>query len=210
MRVIALIGNKGGAGKTTLCVNLAAALGAESPSVILDADPQQSSLQWQNMADGHQAINVIAAGDNVQQAYEELAEESYKNCLIDCPPSAQSQQMHDALGIADLAVVPVLPSPLDIWATVHIEQAVERARQHNPELKVILVINQFESRTRLSQLMERALAQLELPASKAFIKRRMIYKHCLLEGQTVHDLGSRGKAASEEIYQLIEEMEKYL
>ncbi|MDJ0832877.1 MAG: ParA family partition ATPase [Gammaproteobacteria bacterium] len=210
MPVIALIGNKGGAGKTTLCVNLAAALGTESPTVILDADPQQSSLQWQNMADDPQAVNVLAAGDDVHQAYSALADESYVNCLIDCPPSAQSKQMHDALTIADLAVVPVLPSPLDIWATVHIEQAVEQARQVNPELKVVLVINQFESRTRLSRLMERALAQLELPASKAFIKRRAIYRHSLLEGRTVHDVGARGKAASEEIHQLIKDIEEYL
>jgi len=210
MPTIALIGNKGGAGKTTLCVNLAAALASESPTVILDADPQQSSLQWQNMADGHPAVNVLSAAENVHQAYRELAEASYENCLIDCPPSAQSQQMHDALGIADLAVVPVLPSPLDIWATVHIEEAVEQARQSNPELKVLLVINQFESRTRLSRLMERALGELELPAAKAFIKRRAIYRHSLLEGRTVHDAGSRGKEASEEIYQLIQEMEKLL
>lgn len=210
MPVIALIGNKGGAGKTTLCVNLAAALGSESPTIILDADPQQSSLQWQNMADDPQAVNVLAAGDDVQQAFQALAADSYKHCLIDCPPSAQSQQMHDALSIADLAVIPVLPSPLDIWATVHIEQAVERARQVNPDLKVVLVINQFESRTRLSRLMERALAQLELPASKAFIKRRAIYRHSLLEGRTVHDVGARGKAASEEIHQLIKDIEEYL
>ena len=210
MPVIALIGNKGGAGKTTLCVNLAAALASESPTVILDADPQQSSLQWQNMADGHPAVNVLSAAENVHRAYRELAKDSYDHCLIDCPPSAQSQQMHDALSIADLAVVPVLPSPLDIWATVHIEQAVERARQDNPGLKVLLVINQFESRTRLSRLMERALEQLELPASHAYIKRRAIYRHSLLEGRTVHEVGSRGRAASDEIYQLIQEMEKFL
>ncbi len=210
MRVIALIGNKGGAGKTTLCINLAAAYGAYSPTVILDADPQQSSLQWQNMTEYEQAVNVLAAGDDVHQAYAALEDETYANCLIDCPPSAQSQQMHDALSIADLAVVPVLPSPLDIWATVHIEQAVARARQINPDLKVILVINQFESKARLSRLMERALAQLELPASKAFIKRRVIYRHSLLEGRTVHDIGFRGRAASAEIHQLIQDMEDYL
>lgn len=209
MPTIALIGNKGGAGKTTLCVNLAAALGKRRPTVVVDADPQQSSLQWQMIAEGHDAVDVVAGSDNVQQTHRELRDH-YVHCLIDCPPSAQSQQMHDALGIADLAVVPVLPSPLDIWATVHIEEAVEQARQSNPELKVLLVINQFESRTRLSRLMERALDELELPSAKAFIKRRAIYRHSMLEGRTVHDAGSRGKAASEEIYQFIQEMEKLL
>ena len=210
MRVIAIIGNKGGAGKTTLCVNVAAALGTRSNTIILDADPQQSSLQWQNMAEQEQPLTVFSAAGDVQEAHQSLEQQSIDNCLIDCPPSAQSQQMHDALCLADLALVPVLPSPLDIWATIHIEQAVARARESNPGLKVLLVINQFESRTRLSQLMERALAELELPAAQAFVKRRAIYRHSLLEGRTVHDVGSRGKAASEEIYQLIDEMEKFL
>lgn len=209
MPVIALIGNKGGAGKTTLCVNLAAALAARSPTVILDADPQHSSLQWQSIAGEQAAIPVFPANDDVQRAHRELPRD-YVYCVIDCPPSAQSRQMHEALCIADLAVVPVLPSPLDIWATVHIEQAVERAREVNPGVKVVLVVNQFESRTRLSRLMERALAELEFPAARAYVKRRAIYRHSLLEGRTVHDIGSRGKAASEEIHRLTEEMEKYL
>ena len=46
MAVIAVVGNKGGAGKTTLAVNLAAALAADAPTLLLDADPQRSSLQW--------------------------------------------------------------------------------------------------------------------------------------------------------------------
>jgi chromosome partitioning protein len=209
MRTIALIGNKGGAGKTTLCVNLAAALGSDQPTIILDADPQQSSLQWQIIADGHGAVEVVSAADDVIQTHREITD-NYSYCLIDCPPSAQSRQMHDALAIADLAVVPVLPSPLDIWATVHIEQAVASARQENPGLKVLLVINQYESRTRLSKLMEPALGQLELPSATAFIKRRAVYRHSFLEGRTVHEAGRPGREASDEIHQLIQELEKLL
>ena len=209
MRTIALIGNKGGAGKTTLCVNIGVALGSKEPTVILDADPQQSSLQWQSIAEGHDRVDVVPGSHDVRESVDALAN-GYTNCLIDCPPSAQSTQMHDALALADLAIVPILPSPLDIWATVHIEQAIEKAREVNPGLQVILVINQFESRTRLSRIMESALAQLEFPASKTFIKRRAIYRHSLLEGRTVHDVGSRGRDAAGEINQFIDDMERYL
>jgi chromosome partitioning protein len=209
MPVVALIGNKGGAGKTTLCVNLAAALASDKPSIILDADPQQSSLQWQRIAEGHQSVDVMDAHCNLNEQLK-VAELECDYCLIDCPPSAQSPQMQQALQIADLAIVPVLPSPLDIWATVHIEEAVASAHEVNPGLKVLLVINQFEARTRLSRLMERALAELTLPTAKTIIRRRAIYRHAFLEGRTVHDVGSRGQAASSEIQQLVEEMEKYL
>ena len=209
MPVIALIGNKGGAGKTTLCVNLAAGMASGHPSVILDADPQQSSLQWCDIAECNQAVDVVDASDNIEHALNAL-DERYVNRLIDCPPSVHSDQMQQALLVADIAVIPVQPSPLDIWATVHIEAAVEIARQDNPKLKAILVINQFESRTRLSKIMQRALAELSVPAAETIIKRRAVYRNSFLEGKTVHDMGSRGAAASDEIRNLIREVEEWI
>ena len=210
MPVVALIGNKGGAGKTTLCVNLAAALAKNNPSIIIDADPQQSSAQWSGIADGHPQVSVVDGYQDLGRELIASATATADYCLIDCPPSAQSPQMQKALEIADLAVVPVLPSPLDIWATVHLEEATERALEVNPALKVLLVINQFESRTRLSRLMQRALAEIELPSAATFIRRRAVYRHALLEGRTVLDVGSSGRAAAEEIHQLVNEMEQHL
>lgn len=130
--------------------------------------------------------------------------------LIDCPPSAQSPQIQQALEIADLAIVPVLPSPLDIWATVQIEETVSQAQLTNPNLRVMLVINQYESRTRLSRLMQRALEEISLPSAATIIRRRAVYRHAFLEGRTVHDMGSSGRAAAEEINQLVSEMEQHL
>lgn len=213
MPVVALIGNKGGAGKTTLCVNLAAALARDKKSMILDFDPQQSSLQWYHIAEGHSDIDVFQAqSDGPDKLTQQVVVQGdgYDYCLIDCPPSAQSPQMQQALQIADLALVPVLPSPLDIWATVQVEEAIAKAREANPELKALLVINQYEARTKLSRLMERALSELALPSAKTIIRRRVVYRHAFLEGRTVHDLGSHGKAASDEIQQLAKEVEHVL
>ncbi len=210
MPVVAVIGNKGGAGKTTLCVNLAAALAAERRAIILDADPQQSSLQWYHIADGHTSIDVIDAHNKLRDGSIISASNEINYHLIDCPPSAQSPQIQQALKIADLAIVPVLPSPLDIWATVQIEETVSRAQRDNPALKVMLVINQYESRTRLSRLMQRALEEISLPSAATIIRRRAVYRHAFLEGRTVHDMGSRGRAAAEEINQLVKEMEQHL
>ena len=210
MPVIALVGNKGGAGKTTLCVNLAAALADKASVVVLDADPQQSSSQWHKIADGGgNAFEVFEACDDVERVLNGL-EQRFTHNLIDCPPSVHSKQMQQALRIADLAIIPVQPSPLDLWATVHVEKEVASAREDNPALNAILLINQFESRTQLSQLMPRALAELSLPAAETQIKRRVVYRNSFLEGRTVHDVGKRGSAASEEIHQLIQEMERYL
>lgn len=205
MPVLALVGNKGGAGKTTLCVNLAAALSARAPTVVLDADPQRSSLQWRDLAERDDAVAVIDAVDDVSAAVG-LAREGYEYVVIDCPPSVHALQTGQVLSVCDLALIPVQPSPLDIWATVHIEEKVEEARQGNPGLRAVLLINQLEPRTRLSQLMRQALAELSLPVAQTAIRRRVAYRSSVLEGRTVMDLGMRGSEAAQEIGQLIEEV----
>ena len=66
MPVIALVGNKGGAGKTTLCINLACGLNRRYPTVLLDADPQRSSLQWREFAPDEEAARRIDVVDAVE------------------------------------------------------------------------------------------------------------------------------------------------
>ena len=115
-------------------------------------------------------------------------------------------QTAEVLSICQLALVPVQPSPLDVWATVHIEAKVEEARRVNPGLRAVLVINQLEPRTLLSQQIRQGLAELSLPVAQTAIRRRMAYRSSVLEGRTAMDLGVRGSEAADEIRQLIEEV----
>ena len=205
MPIIALVGNKGGAGKTTLCVSLASALAEKSTTVILDADPQRSSLQWRALAERDDAVAVIDAVENLSDQIRTVRDR-YDYIVIDCPPSVHAVQTAQALGLCNIALIPVQPSPLDLWATVHIESKIESARIDNPSLRAMLVINQLEPRTRLSQLMRQALAELNLPAAETAIRRRVAYRSSVLEGRTVLDQGKRGEAAAEEVRQLIDEV----
>jgi len=66
MPVLALVGNKGGAGKTTLCVNLASALSAHAPTVLLDADPQRSALHWRASTDRAGVVAVVDANHGLE------------------------------------------------------------------------------------------------------------------------------------------------
>ena len=209
MTVIALVGNKGGAGKTTLCVNLAGAFASHQPTIILDADPQLSSLQWHDIAAQDDMVDVLEADADTRR-WQKQFDASGKIILIDCPPSVHSEQMQQALRIADIALVPVQPSPVDIWATVHVENEVEQALQYNPRLKALLVVNQLEPRTRLSKMMHRALAELSLPVAEAAIHRRVVYRNSFLDGRTVHQVGRRGEVASAEIHDLANEIRGYL
>lgn len=208
MPVISLIGNKGGAGKTTLCINLASGLHRRCSTVLLDADPQLSSLQWRDIAARDDLVDVVDAVEDVAGMARRYRQ-SHDCVVIDCPPSVQSQQTRAALSCSDIAIVPVLPSPLDLWASVHVEQEIEWARSVNPGIQALLVINQLEPRTRLSRLMNEALAEIDVPVTATTIRRRMVYRSAMLQGRSVLEAGAAASSAADEIKQLVEEVVNY-
>jgi chromosome partitioning protein len=205
MPVIALVGNKGGAGKTTLAVNFAAGLAQHDSVAVIDADPQGSALQWSAIDADASAPPVAAAEADLQRQANELLQH-YHCVVIDCPPSVYAPQTSAVLGFGDLALVPVQPSPMDLWASVHIEQSIEIAQQRNPSLRTLLVINQLEPRTTLSRLVREALSEIALPVADTAIRRRAVYRSSALQGKSVFDMGRRGADAAAEIDQLIQEV----
>jgi len=122
MPVIALVGNKGGAGKTTLAVNLAAGLAQHDSVAVIDADPQGSALQWRAMAADASAPPVSAAETDLRRQAKKLLQD-YRCVVIDCPPSVHAPQTGAVLGFGDLALVPVQPSPMDLWASVSMRRS---------------------------------------------------------------------------------------
>jgi len=205
---IALVSNKGGVGKTTLSMNVASGLNRRDSAGILDADPQQSSTHWARVGNlsGFKSPELITLVDESLEEQVKLLAGKHRYTIIDCPPSIDSPQTHKALRIADVALVPVQPSPVDLWATVHIAGVVKEAHKDNPELKAYLVLNQLEPRTTLSRVMQGAMGQLGLPVLQTALRRRAVYRNCLLDGRTVYDSGVRGSDAVQEIEAIIEEV----
>ena len=204
MPVIAVVGNKGGAGKTTLSVNLAVGLAKQTRSVLVDAVPQGSASQWRAIS-GNETVPVHTAIAELETLTSELSRD-YDYVVIDCPPSVDSPQTISALRLVDLALIPVQPSPMDLWASIHIEQAVARAHETNPSLQALLVINQLEPRTMLSRVVGQALSEIELPVANATLRRRAIYRNSAMEGKSVFEMGRRGADAAAELDQLIQEL----
>jgi len=205
MPVFAIVGNKGGAGKTTLSVNLASGFNRDTSTALVDADPQGSSLQWRIISGNDDAVPVYQAEADLQQQIDDL-QDKFNHVFIDCPPSVHAPQTDAVLKFCNAVLIPVQPSPMDLWATVHIEQAITDSLDVNPTLKSMMVINQMEVRTTMSKLVREALQQIELPVSDTAIRRRAVYRHSILYGKTVFEMGSQGRAAAEELDQLIEEI----
>ncbi len=205
MPVIALVSNKGGVGKTTLSLNISAALARTYSTVIIDADPQRSSLQWHAISSNIDMPLVVAAKKNLQKQVTSLLT-NYEWVIIDCPPSVHSKQTKSALIIANIALIPVQPSPLDLWAVIDVETALIEARKTNLKLQALLIINQVEVRTTISKLMPDALAELEISVASSVIRRRAIYRNSALEGKTIFQMGKRGAVAVEEFDKLIGEV----
>jgi len=205
MPVIALVGNKGGAGKTTLAVNLAAGLARHGSVAVIDADPQGSALQWRAIAGDASVPPVAAAEADLQRQAIKLLQD-YHCVVIDCPPSVHAPQTGAVLCFGDLALIPVQPSPMDLWANVHIEQSIEEAHKVNPSLRTLLVINQLEPRTTLSRLVRDALSEIVFPVADTAVRRRAIYRASALQGKSVFEMGRRGADAAAEIDQLIQEV----
>jgi chromosome partitioning protein len=210
MSIIAVVGNKGGTGKTTLSLNLAAGLARHGSVVIIDADPQQSAYQWRLVGDDHTALpSVIAAAYGLDKTVRAMRD-AHVHVVIDCPPSIKATQTEQALRLAEHALVPVQPSPMDLWATTHIARTIDKLRADNTRLRALIVMSQMEPRTTLSRLMPDAVAELDLPVAKTTLRRRSIHRHCALEGRSVFQAGRRGAAAATEIDELIAEIFKHV
>ena len=204
MSIIAIVGNKGGAGKTTLSVNIASGINKQFRTAIIDADPQRSSLQWRAFSEDD-AVSVYEAEEEIGTQADQL-KDKYERIIIDCPPSVYAPQTSKALEASTHAIIPVQPSPMDLWATVHIVEAVEKAKEANPYLKPLIVINQLEPRTMLSKLVREAVDEIGVPVADAMIRRRAIFRSSILEGKSVYETGKRGADAVGEIESLIQEI----
>ncbi len=205
-RIIAVINQKGGTGKTTLALNLSAGLALRGSTHLVDADPQRSITQWVGMGGGHSGLPQVAQLDDNPVAMLTELTHSYRYVVVDCPPTAQGEAVAAIMRVVHLALIPVLPSPIDLWASVDMAVAVKEARQNNPELRACLVLNQMESRNALSRDMREAVAEFDMPVLVAGMQRRAAYRSAAVEGRSVYGVGKRGQQAVADIEAIIEEV----
>ena len=192
-RVITIAQQKGGSGKTTLAVNLGVALVRAGHRVaLLDTDPQGSLGRWfmtrrQSLTDpGIELATASAWG----VGYE--CEKLRKTCdyvIIDTPPKVDAD-LRPALREADLVLIPVTPSHVDLWATDGVLDLVAREGA-----RAMIVLNRMKSGTRLADQITEAAGELARVAS-AQLGHRVAFAETLGQGLSVVEVG-RSNAAAE-------------
>ncbi len=148
--------------------------------------------------------------DGSFQLAEEKFIEDYDYIIIDCPPAMDSPIPQSAMLISDLCIVPLLPSPVDLWSSVAIRKIIENVSDINEDLKARLLVNQLQPRTRISQEILNILPEFNIEKLRTNIHQRTVYRQCAVFGKTVYDFGSKAKPAIEEIESLTDEILKLL
>ncbi|HLM53671.1 MAG TPA: ParA family protein [Pseudoxanthomonas sp.] len=152
MKTILVASSKGGAGKTTLATNLAACFALDGKRTVLaDADPQHSSLRWaERRAEMESAVLPIDASR--KRSWRAWLPDDAERVVVDGLAGAMTEDLDHFIEHADAIVVPVLPSALDIEATVNFLNSLSKvARVRKRKLPVGLVLNRIRPWTNASQ-----------------------------------------------------------
>jgi chromosome partitioning protein len=202
--VITIAQQKGGAGKTTLAAHLALALAAQRRVAVIDIDPQASLATWFRLRQERlgalaSGIEVAALGGWRVAAEVERRARSHDILVIDSPPHAETEA-RIAIRAASVVLVPVQPSPMDVWAT---RPTLELARQER--VPALLVLNRVPARANLTDAMAAELAALGAPVAETQIGNRVALAAALAEGKGILE-AAPGSRAAQEIMALAQEV----
>jgi chromosome partitioning protein len=199
MPIIALLNQKGGVGKTTLSVHLATALAQGNKILLVDADPQGSALDWSAQRENEGAgAHFPVIGLPKETLHRELAPISldYEWVIIDGPPRV-NKIARSAIVASDFVVIPVQPSPFDIWAAEDVEEIIDECAAIKPNLLTRFLVNRLILNTTLGNEVQEELGKRPFPTFQTTIRNRQEYAKAARRGMTALETDPHGPAADE-------------
>lgn len=194
MKVISVLNQKGGVGKTTLSINLAHGLKLRGYDVLLvDADPQGSARDW-NEAGGGSILPVVGLDRETLPIDLKAVSRGYDLVVIDGAPQI-AKLSAVAIKASDFVLIPVQPSPYDIWATAELVEVIKTRQEiADGKPKASFIVSRAIKNTKLSNEVTEALTEYELPIFKAFTSQKVAYPSTASTGQTVFQNGNSSEA----------------
>lgn len=195
MKIVSVVSQKGGVGKSTLSIHLAtAAWLKKKETALIDLDPQASASKWGDSREGENPAIISCQASRLEKVLAAAQEEGADLIVIDSAPHSESAALA-AIRIADLILIPCQPSILDLCAISNTIDLVKLAHK-----SAIAILNAVPTRGSLGDEAAEAIKQYEIPVAPVRISERTAFVRCLSAGLTVMEYEPKGKAA-EEIWQ---------
>jgi len=190
-KILAIVNGKGGVGKTTTAVNLAATFSEKQRILLVDADPQGSASWWHQRSDNSLGFD-LSTESNPQLLQRLRTIEGYDLVMVDTPPALRSEALAAVVSSADYLILPTPPAPMDL--TVLIETVREAVMPVGVAFRVLLT--RVDSRS-LKEAIEaqNTLMELGIPVCHAFVRSYKAHERAALDGVAIKKL--RGKTAYE-------------
>ena len=205
--IITFINQKGGVGKTTLSVNVAACLARRGcKTLLIDADKQGSATAWASLReDAPFIVNAMARQNMAKDAMRMAADYTYT--IIDGPPHAE-EIARSCIIAADLVVIPIEPSGLSTWASDLTVRQVREAQAYKESLQCGFAVSRKIGGTVIGRDIRDMAAAEGITIFESEIEQRVAFAESMTLGKTIFEWSPRG-AAAREISNLTNEIERY-
>jgi chromosome partitioning protein len=192
MKTIVITSQKGGSGKTTVAAHLSVECErcTDGPACLIDTDKQATLSLWHQRREQDTPQRVELPFARLAQGLSALAERGMTYCFIDTAPTI-SEQSATVLELADLVLIPVRPSPADLWAVAETVALVKDAGK-----PFLFVITQAKAQASITAQAVAALSQHGRVA-QSFIADRVPYAVAMTNGRTAPEIATKSPAAEE-------------
>lgn len=203
--ILSVLSQKGGVGKTTLAIHLAAELARRGSRVLLiDTDPQASALDWAASRTAEPLFSVVGIPRAVLHREVPALAGGYDHVVIDGPPQV-ADITRSAIMASDMVLIPVQPSAFDVWGARAVISLLNEAAALKPNLKTAFAINRRIVNTAIGRDVIEALAVYQVPVLAASVAQRVAFAEAAGGGITVFELDP-ASAASGEVTALTKEI----